>query len=189
MNQNVTSKQEILKTCRDIVRHSGLMSLNIRSVAAEANIVSGTVYNYFENKDELMVETVESIWRDIFFLDRDLNSFDGFCEYVETLYDHAMINVKVYPDFLSVHSMAISALIRKEAKSVMDAWFSRLEDDMNLVLKADHRIDAVVFDELDRQMFIHFVKDHLLISIIQKKPDLHTFRLILEKVLYGGAKK
>ena len=55
MNQNLTSKQEILKTCRDIVGHSGLMSLNIRSVAAEANIASGTVYNYFENKDELMV--------------------------------------------------------------------------------------------------------------------------------------
>lgn len=54
MNQNVTSKQEILKTCRDIVRQSGLMSLKIRSVAVEENIASGTVYNYFENKDELM---------------------------------------------------------------------------------------------------------------------------------------
>lgn len=96
---------------------------------------------------------------------------------------------KAYPDFLSVHSLAISVSIRKEAKSVADAWFSRLEEDMNQVLKADRRIDAVVFDELDRQMFIHFVKDHLLISIVQKKPDLHVFRLILEKVLYGGAKK
>ena len=94
MNQNATSKQEILKTCRDIVRQSGLMSLKIRSVAVEENIASGTVYNYFENKDELMVETVESIWRDIFFLDRDLNSFDDFYEYVETLYDHAMNNVQ-----------------------------------------------------------------------------------------------
>lgn len=55
MNQSATSREEILKTDRSLARQSGILSLNIRNTAAAANIATGTIYNYFHDKNDLLI--------------------------------------------------------------------------------------------------------------------------------------
>lgn len=55
--------------CRDIVASNGLAAVSMRSVADQCQIALGTLYNYYDNKDELLLETVEDIWKDIFHMD------------------------------------------------------------------------------------------------------------------------
>ena len=47
LNMAVTSREEILAVCREIVAEEGLSSVNMRLVASRCNIALGSVYNYF----------------------------------------------------------------------------------------------------------------------------------------------
>ena len=66
MNTAVTSKEEILKTSRELIQQQGWSSVSIRSVAAACGVSVGSIYNYFDSKAALMSETVGSVWPEIF---------------------------------------------------------------------------------------------------------------------------
>ena len=66
MNTGITSKEAIMQACRKIAAQKGLSALNMRTVAKECNIALGTLYNYYADKDELLIAAVESVWKDIF---------------------------------------------------------------------------------------------------------------------------
>ena len=66
MNTVITSKEEILKTSRKLIRQQGWSAINIRSVAAACGVSVGSIYNYFDSKAALVEATVKSVWREIF---------------------------------------------------------------------------------------------------------------------------
>lgn len=61
MNTIVTSKEEILKTSRELMQRQGWSAINIRSVATACGVSVGSIYNYFSSKTELIGTIVESI--------------------------------------------------------------------------------------------------------------------------------
>ena len=66
MNTVVTSKEELLKASRELIRQQGWQAVSIRSVAAACGVSVGSIYNYFDSKAALIGATVESIWYEIF---------------------------------------------------------------------------------------------------------------------------
>lgn len=66
LNTVVTSRESILRTCRGIVAENGISALNMRLVAERCHIALGTLYNYDQDKDALILAVVESIWKEIF---------------------------------------------------------------------------------------------------------------------------
>ena len=66
MNTVVTSKEDILKASRELIRKQVCSVINIRSVAAACGVSVGSIYNYFDSKAELEGATIESIWYEIF---------------------------------------------------------------------------------------------------------------------------
>ena len=71
MNTVVTSKDEILKASRELIRERGWSAISIRSVAAACGVSVGSIYNYFDSKAELMSAAVESVWCEIFHRPED----------------------------------------------------------------------------------------------------------------------
>ena len=65
MNPPNTSREEIMRVSRKIVSEKGLPALNMRALAKECGIALGTLYNYYSDKDELVVAAIESVWQDI----------------------------------------------------------------------------------------------------------------------------
>ena len=66
MNTVVTSKDEILRASRELIRQRGWSAVSIRSVAAACGVSVGSIYNYFRSKSDLIGATVESLWCEIF---------------------------------------------------------------------------------------------------------------------------
>ena len=54
MNTIITSKEDILKTSRELIREQGWSAVNIRSVAAACGVSVGSIYNYFDSKADLV---------------------------------------------------------------------------------------------------------------------------------------
>ena len=61
MMNSVTTKDEILEAAKREAKDKGLESIGMREIARASNIALGTLYNYFPNKDVLILSTISSI--------------------------------------------------------------------------------------------------------------------------------
>ena len=106
VNLTITSKEEILKAGRKIAQEKGLDAINMRSVAAECNIALGTLYNYYANKDELVLAVIESIWKDIFHI-KECKDDISFLDFVVFILSCLKDSKEKYPNFFVSHSMIL----------------------------------------------------------------------------------
>lgn len=108
MNRQVTSQEEILKVCREMIASN--QSLNLRQIAARLNVAVGSIYHYFPSKTELMNATVESVWMEIFEDYGQHRSFKGVRECVEWLFDCLNKADRQYAGFLSLHGQMLTQM-------------------------------------------------------------------------------
>lgn len=185
MNTVVTSKEAIMQACRHIVAKKGINALNMRLVARECQIAPGTLYNYYTDKESLILATVESIWKEIFHGDPPNETDLPFPDYVTKLYRRIRKGTEVYPDFLTGHSISIAGAKRAKAKSIMEHTFSHIKDGMLKALQNDPSVQADPFPPpFSQEAFVSFVLDHLLVLLIQDRPDCGVLPEIIRRSLY-----
>lgn len=54
----------ILRSAFELLKAQGYQKLNMREIAKKSNIATGTIYNYFPTKDELMISLIRFYWKD-----------------------------------------------------------------------------------------------------------------------------
>ena len=54
-----TLRSNLLNLARNIADEKGIDAINIRAIANKAGVATGTVYNYFSNKDEILLALTE----------------------------------------------------------------------------------------------------------------------------------
>lgn len=186
LNTVITSKSAIMQVCRHIVAEKGVKALNMRLVADECHIAPGTLYNYYKDKDALVLATVESIWKDIFHAGHPVKADSSFPDYVAELYKRIQKGAEAYPGFLTGHSISIASTKRDEAKSVMEHTFAHMKAGMLEVLQNDASVLADAFTpRFSKEDFVGFVLDHLLILLVQGQPYCDTLLEIIRRVIYG----
>lgn len=186
MNTGKTSKEAILQACRAIVSEQGLSVLNMRSVAAQCHIALGTLYNYFADKNELLLATVESVWEDIFHTDPPGDTVaQSFVDYTAHIFSSIRQGAKQYPNFLTAHSMVLAQSQKGRGRDTMSQYFQHLKNGFLEVLKADKAVSIQAFSASFTEMdFVDFVLDHLLLLQIQEKNNCDVLLEVIRKVLY-----
>ena len=186
LNTVITSKEAIMQVCRRIVAEKGMNALNMRLVADECGIALGTLYNYFADKDALVLAAVESIWRDIFHAGPPHETAPSFPGYVAALYGRIQKGAEAYPGFLTGHSISIAASKRGEAKSVMEHTFAHMKAGMLEVLRADQSVRENTFTaSFSQEKFADFVLDSMLVLLVQGQPDCAVLQEVICRAIYG----
>ena len=186
MNTNITSRDAILEACRRIVAERGMKALSMRLVADECHIALGTLYNYFADKDALVLATVESIWRDVFHGGDTNPAKASFTGYVAELYERMRRGAQAYPGFLTGHAIGIAGDVRGEARGRMDGALAHIRAGMLEALRRDPSVPQAAFTaEFTREAFVGFVLNHLLILLVQGQPDCAALLEIIRRVLRG----
>jgi Transcriptional regulator len=79
----------ILEASKEILLADGYDGLNMRRVAVKCNIATGTVYNYFQNKDSLIIQMMMDYWNQYFnVIDTIDNEEKDFYAKLAMIYDH-----------------------------------------------------------------------------------------------------
>lgn len=185
MNPVITSKDAILQACRKIVAEQGLSALSIRAAAKECGIAPGTLYNYFSDKDSLLLATVESVWKDIFHQ----NEFSApplpFPDYVAGLFQGILDGAAKYPNFLTAHSLALAGSKKGDAKRAMEQCFVHMKAGLLAALKADAMVDSAAFSgDLTESDFVDFVMDNLLFQLVKERPDPELLSALIRRIIY-----
>ena len=189
INPEITSKEAIMLVCRRIAAENGLKALSMRAVASECGIALGTLYNYFSNKEELLIAAIASVWEDIFRLtDKEEASPPlPFPEYVEKLFINVRGRFREYPDFFTAHSAAVASSGKGRAKNAMENCTEKIKTVLLSVLHKDKSVNQEVFSAgLSEEDFALFVLDSIILLLMQQK-ECDTLIAVIRKVIYKEA--
>ena len=175
--------------CRRIAAEKGLKALSMRAVAGECGIALGTLYNYFSNKEELLIAAIASVWEDIFRLaDKDETTPPlTFPEYVEKLFTNVSERFREYPDFFTAHSAAVASSGKGKAKNEMENCTEKIKTALLSVLHKDNSVNHKAFcDGLSEKGFVELVLDSIILLLMQQK-SCDTLIAVIRKVIYKEA--
>ncbi|MGN0629900.1 MAG: TetR/AcrR family transcriptional regulator [Ruminococcus sp.] len=186
MNPEATSKEKIMQVCRRIASEKGLKALNMRAVAGECGIALGTLYNYFSDKEELLIAAITSVWQDIFSLTEQKENSPTllFSEYVEKVFINVSERFRDYPDFFTAHSVAVTASGKDRAKNAMETCTDKIRDLLLAALRRDNLVSPQAFkDSFSEESFVDFILDSIILLLIQQKSS-DTLIAIIKRIIY-----
>ena len=119
VNHLATSKEDILAASRELIKDNGWTAVSIRAVASRCSVSAGTIYNYYESKADLLGDTIESIWREIFFNHEDEQAFKDVAACISWIYKRLEYGNEQFPGFFSLHSFGFVKDEKTDGKKKM----------------------------------------------------------------------
>lgn len=184
MNPNITNKDEILKSCRLLVQEKGLKALTMRNVAGKCGVALGSLYNYFPSKDDLIFESIRSIWQDAFH--EEGGSFDpkNFVSLVRWFSSSLTTLKNLYPGFFTLHAMSFASEGKAKGKSERERVFAHMKSRMRSTLDQDPKVRKDAFYSLDEDQFIDLIFLDIVYSHLEGWDDEKGVLALIEKTLY-----
>ena len=172
MNHLATSKEDILAASRELIKESGWTAVSIRAVASRCSVSAGTIYNYYESKADLLGDTIESIWREIFFQPEDEQVFKD-------------AGNEQFPGFFSLHSFGFMKDEKTDGKKKTLQTWGHILHELCVILKNDPKIRSDVFDQqFTEKQFADILFSLILVSMIRQDYDPSAILMLINKTLY-----
>lgn len=185
MNPAVTSKEEILKTSRELIQRQGWYAVNIRTVAAACQVSVGSIYNYFDSKAALVSATVESVWHEIFRRPEDDAVFHDTQSCIIWLYEQMEYGSRQFPGFFTLHSLGFLQEEKADGKQRMQQVWQHIIDELYSVLTQDSRVRPDAFTEqFTAWQFSNVLFSLLLSALLRQDYDPAAVLEIVRRTLY-----
>lgn len=184
MNHSVTSKEEILSCCKNIVKEEGIHEINIRKVASSLDIAVGSLYNYFPNKRVLLQETIVSVWCDIFDLE-PLVAPVNFIDEVNHIYQSSSKGIVEYGNFFTGHFLGLNAKEKETSKALMEQTLYKIHAYLETAYDMDPNIHLDEDGPITKDDVLNLCFQSLLSNLVfatnMKSPLIPALESILHK--------
>lgn len=185
MNTVVTSKEELLKASRELIRQQGWQAVSIRSVAAACGVSVGSIYNYFDSKAALIGATVESIWYEIFHRPESETVFRDTQACILWIYKCMKYGCKQYPDFFTFHALGFMREDKPDGKRRMQQTWQHILSELCSVLKRDTNVRTDAFTEqFTAEIFADVLFSLILSALLRQDYDPGPVLEIVRRILY-----
>ena len=185
MNTVVTSKEDILKTSRELIQREGWSAVNIRSVAAACGVSVGSIYNYFDSKSALVGATVESVWCEIFHRPKDGAVFQDTQSCITWLYERMEYGCKQYPGFFTLHSLGFIGEDKSDGRRKMQQTWQHILEGLHSVLQQDTKVRPDAFTEqFTAEKFADLLFFLMLSALLRQDYDPTAVLEIVRRTLY-----
>ena len=185
MHSAVTSREDILKVSRELIRRQGWPAIHIRSVAAACGVSVGSIYNYFGSKSALVSATVESIWCEIFLRPEDGAVFQDTLACVVWIYERLEYGCRQYPGFFTLHPLGFMKEDLLDGMLRMQQTWQHMTDGLCAVLQRDPHIRPGAFTEqFTAESFANVLFSLLLSALLQQNYDPAAVLEIVRRTLY-----
>lgn len=146
-------------------------------ISSKCNIGIGTIYKYYGNKDDILVDITRELWMSyISEVSSSTDSYNTFCDYIEYLYEKLYYYSKKFN--YEVLSRELSSSFREAGRSQhKDAqlYFT------NLIERKLHTI--YVMEENEVTLISDFISNNLISLITNQNYQFHIFKEVLAKLL------
>lgn len=185
MNTVVTSKEAILKVSCEIIAEQGWTAVSIRNVAEKCGVSVGSIYNYFSSKADLVAQTIESVWRDIFHLQEHAGDFDDFVKCIRWIFESAEKGGEKYPGFFSLHSMSFLSGEKSQGRKLMEHSRQHMKKGLLSALNKDVNVRSDAFGEnLSKEQFIDIIFSLIVSALLKEDYNYTAITEIIRRTIY-----
>ena len=185
VNHLATSKEDILAASRDLIKENGWAAVSIRAVAARCSVSAGTIYNYYNSKADLLGDTIESVWYEIFFHPKEEQVFHDVETCISWIYERLEYGNTQFPGFFSLHSLGFMRNEKSDGKKKMMKTWEHILHGLCEVLKNDPKIRPDVFDQqFTEDKFADILFSLILMSMFRQDYDPSDVLMLINKTLY-----
>lgn len=185
MNRIVTSKDELIKVAKEIVFEEGIENLSIRSLAKRCNIATGSVYNYFSSKAEVVFAVVEEFWMMVFreeIFEREVGIL--FPEYFQRVYKQLSEHIDEFRSLFMTQFHIMGADDRASRKKKEETCLSHVKKRLLEVLALDSNIAADVWTEtFTPDAFVSFIMSNMMMMASNGVTDDSYFNEVIKRLL------
>ncbi len=131
IRSNMDNKKEIiLKAAIKVFASQGFFGARTREIAKAANLSEGTIYNYFENKEDLLKEIFESIWKNLI---PELESKMKMIKNPDDRVDHLLTTTLNLFDTNRELAKVFLIELKKSKTLMMDSGYRLIQDIVRLI--------------------------------------------------------
>lgn len=171
----------LLVCAREIANEKGIAAINMRRLAARAGVATGTVYNYFTGKDDVLLALTEDDWRDALQKLERAMSAGRFSERLEETYAFLHGYIRTSAGGL----MTALTNAQQTGQKRMDAMQGELQSVLLKQLRQDENVRAGIWNSaFTQEQFAKFVLDNLVLLLRTDAKDAGFFTEIVERILY-----
>ena len=172
----------LLQKARKIVETYGAGALTMRTLAASAGVASGTVYNYFENKEEVLLLLTESYWQGALAELKSVLRPGKFTGQLQQVFEFLRERIGEEGGVL----MGSLGGVRSAGRERMRGMQSAVEEELALRLEQDASIRPGTWTaEFTRERFSEFVFENMLCRIRGGESEIGFFLEAVGRILYG----
>lgn len=176
-----TLRDTLLSLARDVAEKEGIEAVNIRSIAKKAGIASGTVYNYFSNKDEILLALTEEYWKQALLEMGTKITADSFCGQLQEIFSFlkGRMNQSAGKLMNSLGNVEIAGQAR------MISIQAELEAALIQRMEQDAEIRKDIWDEtFTKEQFARFIMMNMTVLLKAQTPDITFFVIMIKRIIY-----
>ncbi|MCD7909396.1 MAG: TetR/AcrR family transcriptional regulator [Clostridium sp.] len=176
-----TLRDTLLDCARSVADSEGLRAVNIRSIARKAGIATGTVYNYFANKDEILLALTEDYWKQALVELGDAVTSDSFCGQLEEIFLFLRDRIDRSAGRL------MGSLVNVEAAGLhrMESMQTALESSLVRRMEQDGGSRGDIWDEtFTRKKFARFLMMNMTMLLRVRAQNMDFLMEIVKRTIY-----
>lgn len=174
-----TLRDTLLVLAREVADREGIGAVNIRSIAKKAGVATGTVYNYFSSKEDILLALTEEYWKDALKEMDAAVSSGSFLEQLEAIF--LFLRERLRQDA----GARMTSLGKAEGQERMAAVQETLENSLRLRMEADQAIRKDIWDPTFTQAgFVRFLLTNMMALWRAEEPDVAFFLALVRRILY-----
>ena len=177
-----TLRDTLLESARYIADTEGIEAVNIRSIAKKAGIASGTIYNYFSNKDEILLALTEEYWKQALLEIGTEITADTFCGQLQEIFYFLRERIDQSAGKL-MHSLGNVEPAGQERMTSMQAV---LENALIQRMEQDADIRKDIWNEtFTREQFARFIVMNITMLLKTRAPDIAFLIILIQRTIYS----
>ena len=178
-----TLRDTLLSLARSIADTDVIDAVNIRTIAQRAGIATGTMYNYFSNKDEILLALTEEYWMQALVEMKTAITADSFCQQLEEIF----VFLRGRIDQSAGKLMNSLGGLESVGQTRMISMQSVLETSLIQLMEQDPAIRKDIWNEqFTKPQFARFVMGNMTMLLKAKASmtDLCFFITIIKTIIY-----
>lgn len=183
MRKLENQREIIYETAKEILLSPDAKKFSIRMISSKCNIGMGTIYKYYGNKDDILLDIIKDFWMSYLQTIEDGSKNQStFIEKVKYYYDNLTIFTKKFK--YEILSKELSSNYKETGKSK--------HEDAQVYFKAHiHRdlISSYQISDCDALDLSSFIASNLIALITVRGYQVTTFTAVLTKILSNYKEK
>ena len=175
-----TLRSTLLELARHMVDAEGIGAVNIRSLARRAGVATGTVYNYFSSKDEILLAVTEDYWRQTLSEMKDVVTAQDFCGQLRELFRFLRQRI----DESAGKLMNSLGTVETAGLKRMTSMESVLEEALAQKMAQSPDVREDVWNEaFTREQFAHLILTNMMSLLKSGAADMDFFIMVIERTI------